>query len=144
MILNGSEQVIDDARRRIYDVKGCQNYTYVDEKKKDQGINSNPLYCQLSITVRHRATKIVELLGNDNAIRDERKKAKGTLFDKVLIRLDKLENKSKYTGVSSSDMRNGAGGFGSNSSSNNRYGGFGSESTGFNSDSRAGTLLNLI
>lgn len=106
LILNGSEQVIDDAKRRIYDVKGCQNYTYADEKKKDQGVN-----------IRHRATKIVELLADDNLIREERKKAK--------------ENKSKYTGVSSADMR-----FGSNSNSggHSSSGGHGN-STGFGSDS---------
>ena len=40
LIINGSEQVTDEARKRIYDVKGCETYHYVDEKKKDQGINS--------------------------------------------------------------------------------------------------------
>lgn len=87
LIINGSEQVIDDAKRRIYDVKGCQNYQYVDEKKKDQGVNSKivttfigHVFDHLSpciYAVRHRATKIIDLLADDNLIRDERKKAKG-------------------------------------------------------------------
>ncbi|KAJ3330982.1 Epsin-3, clathrin recruitment and traffic between the Golgi and endosome [Kappamyces sp. JEL0680] len=40
LIINGSEQVIDDAKRRIYEIKGCETYQYMDDKRKDQGINS--------------------------------------------------------------------------------------------------------
>jgi epsin len=41
LIVNGSEQVIDNARRHIYEIKALENYQYVDEKQKDQGVNSN-------------------------------------------------------------------------------------------------------
>jgi epsin len=40
LIANGSEQCIDDFRRHIYDVKGLENYRFVDDKAKDQGVNS--------------------------------------------------------------------------------------------------------
>jgi epsin len=40
LVLNGSEQVIDHARRHVYEIKALENYQYVDEKRKDQGINS--------------------------------------------------------------------------------------------------------
>ncbi|KAJ3306401.1 hypothetical protein HDV03_005368 [Kappamyces sp. JEL0829] len=103
LIINGSEQVIDDAKRRIYEIKGCETYQYMDDKRKDQGIN-----------IRHRATKIIELLGSDDMIRAERQKAK--------------DNKSKYTGVSSYDMRSGSSSSGGFGGSSTRYGGFGSDS----------------
>ncbi|KAJ3259057.1 Epsin-3, clathrin recruitment and traffic between the Golgi and endosome [Boothiomyces macroporosus] len=101
LIKNGSEQVIDNARNHIYEIKACENYHYVDDKKKDQGIN-----------IRHRAKEIVDLLGNDNKIREERQKAK--------------ENRNKYKGVSSYEMKSG-GGFGSDSYSSDQRG-FGSDS----------------
>lgn len=40
LIINGSPQVIDNAKRHIYEIKALENYHYVDEKRKDQGINS--------------------------------------------------------------------------------------------------------
>ncbi|KAJ3114868.1 Epsin-3, clathrin recruitment and traffic between the Golgi and endosome [Phlyctochytrium bullatum] len=94
LIKNGSERVIDNAREHIYELKALRNFNYVDEKQKDQGIN-----------VKQRAKEIIELLGDNNKIKEERRKAK--------------ENRAKYTGVSSSSST----GF----SSGSRYGGFGSE-----------------
>lgn len=40
LIKNGSEKCIDAARTHMYELKALQNYAYVDEKHKDQGINS--------------------------------------------------------------------------------------------------------
>ena len=40
LIANGSEQVIDGCRNRLYEIKGMQNYRYTDENGKDQGSNS--------------------------------------------------------------------------------------------------------
>ncbi|KAJ3216003.1 Crossover junction endonuclease mus81 [Dinochytrium kinnereticum] len=95
LIKNGSERVIDNAREHIYELKALRNFNYVDEKQKDQGIN-----------VKQRAKEIIDLLGDNDKIKDERRKAK--------------ENRAKYTGVSSSGFSNSSGGGG-------RYGGFGSD-----------------
>ena len=48
LIANGSEQVIDGCRNRLYDIKAMQNYRYTDENGKDQGSNSN--LCIISTT----------------------------------------------------------------------------------------------
>ncbi|KAJ3061280.1 Epsin-3, clathrin recruitment and traffic between the Golgi and endosome [Podochytrium sp. JEL0797] len=89
LIKNGNERVVDYAKDRIYELKSLKNFHYTDEKGKDQGIN-----------VRNRASEIQTLLSDNTKIKEERKKAR--------------ENRSKYTGVSSS----GFGGSGS------KYGGF--------------------
>lgn len=62
--------------------------------------------------VRNRAKELVELLGDSDKIRGERRKAK--------------QSKSKYTGVGS-DEGSGFGGTGK------KYGGFGSEDLAFGS-----------
>ncbi|KAI0655447.1 hypothetical protein C8Q70DRAFT_431277 [Cubamyces menziesii] len=98
LVKNGSERVVDDARSHIATIKMLRNFYYVDEKGKDQGIN-----------VRNRAKELVELLGDVEKIRAERRKAKA--------------NKHKYTGVGNDAMSFGSGG--------GRYGGFGSESLGY-------------
>lgn len=62
------------------------------------------------VNIRHRATEISELVENPHRLEEERQKA--------------AENKAKYTGVSASQMRAGATGFGSST----RSGGFHSSS----------------
>ncbi len=44
LVKHGSEKVIDAARSHMYELKALQNYSYVDEKHKDQGINSKMLF----------------------------------------------------------------------------------------------------
>ena len=39
LIRNGSERVVTSAREHIYDLRSLENYTFVDEFGKDQGIN---------------------------------------------------------------------------------------------------------
>lgn len=100
LVKHGSERVVDDARSHISTLKMLRNFHYIDDKGKDQGIN-----------VRNRAKELVELLGDVEKIRTERRKAKA--------------NKHKYTGTGND------GGYGSGmsfSSGGSRYGGFGSES----------------
>ncbi|KAH9891912.1 hypothetical protein C8Q73DRAFT_666878 [Cubamyces lactineus] len=97
LVKNGSERVVDDARSHIATIKMLRNFYYVDEKGKDQGIN-----------VRNRAKELVELLGDVEKIRAERRKAKA--------------NRHKYTGVGNDAMSFGSSG---------RYGGFGSDSLGY-------------
>ncbi|KAI0694797.1 hypothetical protein C8Q76DRAFT_251731 [Earliella scabrosa] len=98
LVKNGSERVVDDARSHIGTIKMLRNFYYVDEKGKDQGIN-----------VRNRSKELVDLLGDVEKIRAERRKAKA--------------NKHKYTGTGNDALSFTSGG--------GRYGGFGSESLGY-------------
>ncbi|KAJ6221659.1 hypothetical protein RDWZM_000204 [Blomia tropicalis] len=79
LITNGSERVVTSAREHIYDLRRLENYTFVDEMGKDQGIN-----------VRHKAKSLIDMIQDDEKVRMERKKAK--------------QFKDKFTGVSSDAM----------------------------------------
>ncbi|XP_060747231.1 clathrin interactor 1 isoform X3 [Tachysurus vachellii] len=79
LIRNGSERVVTSAREHIYDLRSLENYHFVDENGKDQGIN-----------VRQKVKEMVEFVQDDDRLREERKKAK--------------KNKDKYIGVSSDGM----------------------------------------
>ncbi|XP_063228594.1 telomere length regulation protein TEL2 homolog [Bacillus rossius redtenbacheri] len=79
LVRNGSERVVTSAREHIYDLRSLENYTYVDEFGKDQGIN-----------VRHKVHDLIEFIQDDDKLREERKKAK--------------KNKDKYVGMSSDAM----------------------------------------
>lgn len=89
LLKNGSERVVTSAREHIYDLRGLENFTFVDENGKDQGIN-----------IRHKVTDMLEFVQDDDRLRDERKKAK--------------KNKDKYVGMSSdmSSFRSSSGGGG--------------------------------
>ncbi|PSN47788.1 hypothetical protein C0J52_08164 [Blattella germanica] len=76
LVRNGSERVVTSAREHIYDLRSLENYTYVDEFGKDQGIN-----------VRHKVHELIDFIQDDDKLREERKKAK--------------KNKDKYVGMSS-------------------------------------------
>lgn len=76
IVKNGAERAVTSTREHIYDLKGLENYTYIDENGKDCGVN-----------VRHRVKQLIEFIQNDDALREERKKAK--------------KNRDKYVGVSS-------------------------------------------
>ncbi|KAM9312421.1 clathrin interactor 1 [Gastrophryne carolinensis] len=76
LIRNGSERVVTSAREHIYDLRSLENYHFVDENGKDQGIN-----------IRQKVKEMVEFIQDDDRLREERKKAK--------------KNKDKYIGVSS-------------------------------------------
>uniref|UniRef100_A0A672HDD9 Clathrin interactor 1b n=1 Tax=Salarias fasciatus TaxID=181472 RepID=A0A672HDD9_SALFA len=81
LIRNGSERVVTSAREHIYDLRSLENYHFIDENGKDQGIN-----------VRQKVKEMVEFIQDDDRLREERKKAK--------------KNKDKYIGVSSDSMAN--------------------------------------
>lgn len=87
MVRNGSERVVTSSREHIYDLRSLENYTFVDENFKDQGVN-----------VRHKVRELIDFIQDDDKLRDERKKAK--------------KNKDKYVGMSSSAMGGGGGGGG--------------------------------
>uniref|UniRef100_A0A3B4XZX8 Clathrin interactor 1 n=1 Tax=Seriola lalandi dorsalis TaxID=1841481 RepID=A0A3B4XZX8_SERLL len=84
LIRNGSERVVTSAREHIYDLRSLENYHFIDENGKDQGIN-----------VRQKVKEMVEFIQDDDRLREERKKAK--------------KNKDKYIGVSSDSMGGGGG-----------------------------------
>ncbi|XP_046419417.1 telomere length regulation protein TEL2 homolog isoform X1 [Neodiprion fabricii] len=86
LVRNGSERVVTSSREHIYDLRSLENYTYIDEFGKDQGIN-----------IRHKVRELIDFIQDDDKLRDERKKAK--------------KNKDKYIGMSSEamGMRFGAG-----------------------------------
>ena len=89
LLKNGSERVVTSCREHIYDLRGLENFTFVDENGKDQGIN-----------IRHKVGDMLEFVQDDDRLRDERKKAK--------------KNKDKYVGMSSdmSSFRGSGGGGG--------------------------------
>ncbi|XP_003748442.1 clathrin interactor 1 [Galendromus occidentalis] len=79
LVKNGSERVVTSAREHIYDLRGLENYTFVDEMGKDQGVN-----------VRNRVKDLIEMIMDDDRLRNERKKAK--------------KSKDKYIGLSGESM----------------------------------------
>lgn len=81
LIKNGSERVVTSAREHIYDLRSLENYTYVDDLGKDQGVN-----------IRHKVKDLIDFVQDDDRLREERKKAK--------------KNKDKFIGMSS-DMMGG-------------------------------------
>ncbi|OAX83336.1 hypothetical protein ACJ72_02296 [Emergomyces africanus] len=95
LIKNGSERVVDDARSHVSLLRMLRQFHYIDQNGKDQGIN-----------VRNRAQELAKLLGDVDAIRTERKKARA--------------NRNKFGGI---EGGMGLSSFGGGS----RYGGFGSE-----------------
>lgn len=86
LIRNGSERVVTSSREHIYDLRSLENYHFIDENGKDQGIN-----------VRQKVKEMVEFIQDDDRLREERKKAK--------------KNKDKYIGVSSDSMGGGGNSF---------------------------------
>lgn len=80
LLKNGSERVISIARDHMFELRALESYKCVDERGKDEGIN-----------VRHRVKLILELLGDEDQLRSERRKAK-------------TEGREKYQGFSKEDM----------------------------------------
>ncbi|XP_060530049.1 uncharacterized protein LOC132704188 [Cylas formicarius] len=76
LIKNGSERVVTSAREHIYDLRSLENYTFMDDSGKDQGVN-----------IRHKVKELIDFIQDDDKLREERKKAK--------------KNKDKYIGMSS-------------------------------------------
>lgn len=79
LLKNGSERVVTSAREHVYDLRSMENYAFVDENGKDQGVN-----------IRHKVVDMIDFIQDDDRLRDERKKAK--------------KNKDKYIGMSNEAM----------------------------------------
>ncbi|XP_065075440.1 telomere length regulation protein TEL2 homolog [Ochlerotatus camptorhynchus] len=100
LVRNGSERVVTSSREHIYDLRSLENYTFMDENGKDQGIN-----------VRHKVRELIDFIQDDDKLRDERKKAK--------------KNKDKYIGMSSDAMGGMRyGGSGAGGGGGSEYGGY--------------------
>lgn len=78
LVKNGSERVVTNTRDHIYDLRQLENFNHTDEFGKDQGIN-----------IRHKVKDLVELVQDDERLKQERKRAK--------------KNRDKYKGVSNED-----------------------------------------
>uniref|UniRef100_A0A1L8DF86 Putative equilibrative nucleoside transporter protein n=1 Tax=Nyssomyia neivai TaxID=330878 RepID=A0A1L8DF86_9DIPT len=96
LVRNGSERVVTSAREHIYDLRSLENYSFMDENGKDQGIN-----------VRHKVRELIDFIQDDDKVRDERKKAK--------------KNKDKYIGMSSDAMGGRFGGYTDRYNNESRY-----------------------
>ena len=80
LVRNGSERVIEDARDHLREIKVLLKFEFVDPTDgKDTGVN-----------VREKAKQIIELLGDEAVLNEEREKARTA--------------RSRYTGVSAQDM----------------------------------------
>ncbi|RCK67643.1 hypothetical protein Cantr_03231 [Candida viswanathii] len=65
LLKNGSERIIDDVRANISLIQMLKSFHYIDLKGRDQGMS-----------VRVKAKNLIAFLGDDNQIREERKKAR--------------------------------------------------------------------
>lgn len=65
LLKNGSERFVDDARANLSLITMLRSFHYIDSQGRDQGIN-----------VRTKAKALVEILNNDQQLRQERKKAR--------------------------------------------------------------------
>mmetsp|Transcript_28506 Transcript_28506/g.59500 ORF Transcript_28506/g.59500 Transcript_28506/m.59500 type:complete len:688 (-) Transcript_28506:829-2892(-) len=93
LIKNGSERCVDDARNHGHSLRALQQFNYF-EGTIDRGQG-----------VREKTKQIMEMLSDDERVREERQKAR------------KLREKfGGSKGVSSSQMRSGGGGYGNESS----------------------------
>uniref|UniRef100_A0A7E4W167 ENTH domain-containing protein n=1 Tax=Panagrellus redivivus TaxID=6233 RepID=A0A7E4W167_PANRE len=99
LLKNGCERVISNARDHVFEMRSLEHYKSVNERGKDEGIN-----------VRYRAKAVLELLEDDDKLREERKKAKVA------------GKEDKYRGFSRDEMtmRGFSGSSSSSSTRNNR------------------------
>ena len=111
LVKNGSDRCVTSAKDHLYDIRSLQHYQCIDHKGVDQGKS-----------IRHRATQIVQLLSDDDNIRQARHTAR--------------ENAKKFGGSGGSvsnfgGMGSHSGGYGGRSSSHyDSYGGGSSRSGG--------------
>lgn len=106
LIKNGSERCVDDARNHSHLLKKHFQFNYY-EGKVDRGLG-----------VREKSKQLVEMLSDDERIREERSKAK------------QLRERfgTKMAGVGSHDVGGiGGGGFGGGGGGSSQYGGYGND-----------------
>jgi epsin len=86
LIKNGSERFIEECRDRMFKIRALQEYNYY-EQSIDKGSG-----------VREKSKQVVDLLGNNDAIRSEREKARAL--------------RNKFVGIDSRNVQGGSGGYG--------------------------------
>lgn len=106
LLYNGSDRVIQEAKANVYQIRQLRNFHFTDETGKEVGSS-----------IRETSKKIVKLLKDEEALKEERKKQK------------KLNG--RFQGMSGEDIAYG--GFGSSG------GGFGSGSGGYGSGYGSGS-----
>ncbi|EQC26979.1 hypothetical protein SDRG_15194 [Saprolegnia diclina VS20] len=104
LIKNGTERVVENARDHMFKLRTLSDFNYYDGSA-DKGAG-----------VREKVKQVLEMLNDNDRIRDEREKAK---------RL-----RDKYTGVGSSGNIGGGGGYASNSGGYGNSGGSGYGNSG--------------
>jgi epsin len=115
LIKNGSERCVDDARNHSHILRNLHNFNYY-EGTIDRGVG-----------VREKAKQIVELLADDERIREERLKAK-QLREKFGGNLGGVSNTGSMQGFGGGGSSGGGGGssypgYGNNTNDSN-YGGY--------------------
>lgn len=105
LIKHGSERCVDDARYHSHQLRSLQKFNYY-EGTVDRGIG-----------VREKAKQVVELLGDDERIREERNKAKALR--------DKFGGTGDMSGIGS-----GGGGSSGGGGGTDRYSGYGNSGGG--------------
>jgi len=119
LIKKGSERCVDDARYHSHQLRSLENFNYY-EGNVDRGVG-----------VREKAKQIIELLGDDERIREERSKAK-----QLRERFGGVEGGANHSGGGYSNSQysgygnDGLGSKGTSSSYGGSGGGFG-DSQGF-------------
>lgn len=106
LIKNGSERFIEECRDKMYRIRSLQDYNYY-EGTIDKGSG-----------VREKAKQIVELLGSNEMIRDEREKARA--LRNKFVGIDSRNAGGNY-GYSGSDSYSSGGRYGGNSNNNDSY-----------------------
>ena len=109
LVKNGNERVVEETRDHIYSIRPLQDFNYY-EGNVDKGSG-----------VREKAKALVELLSDNETIREEREKARAL--------------RSKFVGISNYGAHTGASGFGSDYGAYDRNtpyssGGIGGQSRG--------------
>ena len=111
LIKNGSERCVDDARNHSHTLRGLHRFNYY-EGTIDRGVG-----------VREKSKQLVEILGDDERIREERQKAR------------KMREKFGTTSGGSMASVSGGGGGGGGSS---RYAGYGNDDSQWRSGGGGG------
>lgn len=102
LIKNGSEQVVRETKVHLVEIQTLTQFAHIDEKDKDVGVSGTERKALRNITklvsllisymsVRERARHIVDLVNDDNRVKQERDKA--------------AKNAGKWTTAISSEVR---------------------------------------
>lgn len=111
LVKNGSERCVDDARNHSHLLRSLDKFNYY-EGTVDRGLG-----------VREKAKQLLDVLGDDERIREERMKAR--------------QLREKFAGRGGSASNSGGGG-GGVSSSSNKYAGYGNSDAGWSTGSSKG------